>query len=133
MAGKPADAHAPAADWWPFRNQLLITVAAMKAMQFGVSHLLIGTVSTDSAHSDGSLEFVENISRLTSIQEGALIVEAPAISLRTADLIRSTKTPMSLLAWAHSCHKANMPCWNCRGCNKYFEVLQELANEPTVV
>ena len=31
MAGQPADALAPASDWWPYRNQLLITLAGMRA------------------------------------------------------------------------------------------------------
>ena len=33
-----------------------------------------------------------------------------------------------VLAWAHSCHKADVACGNCRGCNKYFEVLRELGH-----
>ncbi len=33
---------------------------------------------------------------------------------------------MSLLKLAHSCHKSNIPCGNCRGCNKYHQTLTEL-------
>lgn len=129
MAGEVADAHAPASDWWPFRNQLLITVAAMKAIQLQAKALLIGTVSTDSSHADGSQTFVNAISDLMEAQEGGLKVIAPAAKMTTVELIKSSGTPMSLLAWAHSCHKSNIPCWSCRGCNKYFEVLQALSSD----
>lgn len=112
---------APASDWWPYRNQMLITFAAMKCIGLGIQKLLIGTVLSDGTHIDGTQEFVRKIDELLSLQEGGLRLEAPAISLSTADLIRESQLPPGMLAWAHSCHKANTPCWNCRGCNKYRE------------
>lgn len=126
MAGAAPDPRAPASDWWPYRNQLLVTLVAMKAVATGVQRLWLGTVASDCTHKDGTPEFFKNISRLLSNQEGGIVVEAPAIGLRTADLIRQSDIPRSMLAWAHSCHRADVPCCNCRGCNKYFEVLQEL-------
>lgn len=121
MAGSQADSHAPASDWWPYRNQLLVTLAAMKAISFGVTHLWLGTVKSDGFHRDGSPEFMAAISQLLSLQEGGMIVEAPAIGLSTAELVRESAIPGELLAWAHSCHKAEVACGNCRGCNKYME------------
>lgn len=47
MAGQVANALAPASDWWPYRNQLLVTLAAMKAVSLGVCVLYIGTVRSD--------------------------------------------------------------------------------------
>ena len=129
MAGASADQHAPASDWWPYRNQLLATLAAMKAISLGVTHLLIGTVRSDGSHMDGTPEFVKALNRLVSMQEGAMNIEAPAIHLGTAELARLSGVPEELLAWAHSCHKANVACGNCRGCNKYFETLQELQSD----
>ena len=129
MAGTNADQHAPASDWWPYRNQLLATLAAMKAISLGVTHLLIGTVRSDGSHMDGTQEFVDALSKLVAMQEGGMTIEAPAIQLSTAELARMSGVPESLLAWAHSCHKANVPCGNCRGCNKYFETLLELQGE----
>ncbi|KRF00594.1 7-cyano-7-deazaguanine synthase [Frateuria sp. Soil773] len=126
MAGTAADPNAPASDWWPYRNQLLVTLVAMKAVATGVQRLWLGTVASDGIHKDGTPEFFENINRLLSHQEGGIVVEAPAIGLRTVDLIRQSDIPRSMLAWAHSCHKADVPCCNCRGCNKHFETLQEL-------
>lgn len=132
MAGVAADPNAPASDWWPYRNQLLVTLVAMKAVASGVRRLWLGTVISDGTHKDGTPEFFEYISRLVSYQEGGIVVEAPAIGLRTVDLIRYSGIPRSMLAWAHSCHKADVPCCNCRGCNKYFEVLQELDADVAV-
>lgn len=126
MAGAQADSHAPASDWWPYRNQMLITLAAMKAISLGVTHLWLGTVKTDNAHKDGTVGFIDAISRLMVLQEGGVVVEAPAIELSTAELVKVAGIPADLLAWAHSCHKADVPCGNCRGCNKYFEVFREV-------
>ncbi|MDZ7654290.1 MAG: 7-cyano-7-deazaguanine synthase [Burkholderiaceae bacterium] len=53
MAGRRPVALAPASEWWPYRNQLLITLAAMWAIPRGVGQLLIGTVASDGSHADG--------------------------------------------------------------------------------
>lgn len=129
MAGSTANEHAPASDWWPYRNQMLITFAVMKAISLGVQRLLIGTVRSDGLHLDGTPQFVNAISRLVSLQEGGIVVEAPAIELSTEELIAMARVPREFLAWAHSCHKANVPCGNCRGCNKYFGVLRAIDSE----
>ncbi len=126
LTGKSAVDLAPESDWWPFRNQLLITLCAMKAVEFGCSKILIGTVKSDQYHTDGTPEFVKNISQLMSIQEGGIKVEAPAINVTAVELIRNSDIPFDLLAWSHSCHKANLPCANCRGCNKHYSTLNEL-------
>ena len=42
MAGTQADPNAPASDWWPYRNQLLVTLAAMRAIGLGAGRLLLG-------------------------------------------------------------------------------------------
>lgn len=126
MAGSEADHLAPASDWWPYRNQMLVTLAAMKAISLGVTHLWLGTVKSDGFHRDGSPEFMQAISHLLSLQEGGMAVEAPAIELSTAELVRASGIPAGSLAWAHSCHKANVPCGDCRGCNKFFHVFDEV-------
>lgn len=126
MAGKASDKNAPETDWWPYRNQMLVTLIAMKAIGHDVDRLLIGTVSSDSNHKDGTLEFIRLMSNLLSFQEGNLILEAPAIEMTTVELIRKSKIPHDTLLWAHSCHTNNIPCGKCRGCNKYHNVICEL-------
>lgn len=127
MADAAPNAAAPASDWWPYRNQMLLTFAAMKCIGLGVTKLLIGTVRSDGSHIDGTPEFVHLMDQLLSMQEGGLRVEAPAIELSTAELIQQSALSADMLAWAHSCHKANTPCWNCRGCNKYRETYDEVS------
>jgi len=126
MAGTDADPNAPSSDWWPYRNQMIISLAAMKAIALGVTHLWIGTVKSDGTHLDGTQGFVSRISDLMAFQEGAMVVEAPAIELSTSELVRISDVTPGGLAWAHSCHKANIPCGSCRGCNKYFQVLDDI-------
>ncbi|MFW5406940.1 7-cyano-7-deazaguanine synthase [Pectobacterium carotovorum] len=126
LSNKNPISNAPASDWWPFRNQLLITLVAMKAISYDVDKLIIGTVKGDNIHKDGSIEFINEISHLLNLQEGMISVLAPAIDLSTTELIKTSKIPNEYLFWSHSCHKENIPCNNCRGCNKHNQVLIDL-------
>jgi len=129
LAGRPAISSAPSREWWPFRNQLIITFAAIRGISLGIDHLLFGSVKTDDFHKDGTQRFFENIDHLVSFQEGGIAVTAPAISLTTPDLIKLSGVPRSLLAWAHSCHVSDFACGQCRGCYKYQAVLLEMGYE----
>lgn len=126
MSDTPQLSIAPSPEWWPFRNQLLITLAAMKAIRLGVDVLLIGSVKTDGIHSDGTSSFYNKIDSLMHLQEGEIKVMAPAIELTTEELINLSGVPLNLLLWAHSCHVSNNPCGTCRGCIKYREVRSHL-------
>ncbi|WNO04008.1 7-cyano-7-deazaguanine synthase [Rhodoferax mekongensis] len=130
MVGRTADPLAPASEWWPFRNQMLITLGAMKAIQVGAKELLIGCLRTDGFHADGRMSFVSDMSRLLSMQEGALTVRAPAIEFSAAELIKVSGVPIDILAWAHSCHVSSHACGMCRGCRKHYETLEELGHAP---
>lgn len=116
------DAHRDSGDetspeWWPFRNQLLITLCASWAVTRGFTTVLIGTVSTDGErHSDGTGAFLEQIDRLTGLQEGSIRIEAPAVHISTPELISRPEVSDEILRWTHSCHRANLPCANCPGC-----------------
>jgi 7-cyano-7-deazaguanine synthase len=130
LANSPALSIAPVPEWWPFRNQLLVTLAAARAVACGVERLLLGTVVTDRAHADGSPLFVSALSSLMNMQEGGIVVEAPAIELSSAELVRTSDVPVGLLAWAHSCHVGNLACGRCRGCAKHFTTMRELGFDP---
>lgn len=118
MSGKACLRGAPTPEWWPYRNQLLITLAAMKVVGTGVEELMIGTVKDDDKHADGRTEFLRTMDQLLRIQEFGLHVTAPAAELSTVELIRQSRIPFDVLAWAHSCHAADLACGDCRGCGK---------------
>jgi 7-cyano-7-deazaguanine synthase len=127
LAGSAPNSNATHSDWWPYRNQLLVTLAAMKAIALKAEVLLIGTVKSDGAsHIDGTRAFVDSLNQLLVMQEGGMRLEAPAIDLSTAELVVRSKIPLSFLAWAHSCHRSDVPCGSCRGCYKYAEVFDDL-------
>ena len=130
MAHAAPNVHATTSDWWPYRNQLLLTLASMRAIARDVKLLFIGTLKSDGeSHLDGTERFVSLMNGLMEYQEGGLCISAPAINMNAVDLIRASGIPPSLLAWSHSCHKANIACGNCRGCNKYLETYAALGPE----
>lgn len=126
LLGMSADKHAPASDWWPYRNQMLITLAAMYGIKLGVNEILIGSVKSDEYHIDGSKAFIDSMNHVLSLQEGHIRLTAPAIDMTTVELILTHNIPIELLGWAYSCHKGNHACRQCRGCYKYFNVWNEL-------
>ncbi len=126
LAGQPPHELAPESEWWPFRNQLLLTVAAITAVSLRVDKLLLGTVSSDSFHADGRVDFVSAVDRLLQLQEGNLQIEAPAIAMDSATLVKECRIPFSHLGWAHSCHTNDLACGHCRGCNKHRDVMERL-------
>jgi len=122
------EANGSAAEFWPFRNQLLVTFAAGIAYRLGVERVTLGCVSTDGdRHVDGSRDFVEAIAALTRMQEGEVDVSAPACELTTQELIEAAGVPLDLLGWTHSCHTANLACGWCPGCLKRELVLADVA------
>ena len=126
LAGRaPLDA-APVPEWWPFRNQFLLTVAGMRAVAVGVRHLVAGSVSTDQAHRDGTAAFYADADRLFATQEGGVRVSAPAIAMTTAALVQQAGAPRDFMSWAHSCHTGTYACGTCRGCWKQATVEMEL-------
>ncbi|MBS1774355.1 MAG: 7-cyano-7-deazaguanine synthase [Bacteroidetes bacterium] len=116
----------PMLEWWPYRNQFLVTIACMKIIKLGINELIIGSIKSDGNHVDGTKEFYIELNRLVSMQEGNLQIRTPAIELTSVELIKKTKIPDSILFWAHSCHTSNTPCGECNGCKKYMYTMQQL-------
>lgn len=126
LASKPPHDAAPASEWWPFRNQFLVTIAAMRSIALGVDHLILGSVNSDAFHIDGTREFYERIDSLLAMQEGHIRVEVPAIHVTSVELVRMSGITPALLGWTHSCHKGQYSCGFCRGCGKRRLVLSQL-------
>lgn len=117
---------APTEEWWPYRNQLIITLAAMRAVQTDISELVLGAVRDDSDHVDGRVEFFESMDEVVCSQEGSLRIRTPAIDFTSAELVRRSGIPKSLFDWSHSCHRSNFACSCCTGCRKYQRVKKEV-------
>jgi 7-cyano-7-deazaguanine synthase len=126
MAGTPPSSIAPVTEWWPFRNQLLITMGAALAVKEGLDAVVIGTVANDQSHADGRMEFFQGLKELLRMQEGQILLEAPSIEETTVQFCRRTAVPHSVLGWAHSCHVSSFACGLCRGCCKHRESMREL-------
>ncbi|NEW97172.1 7-cyano-7-deazaguanine synthase [Rhodopseudomonas sp. BR0G17] len=121
LAGTPVSGLARAEEWWPYRNQMLITLAGMRFLSEGLREIVIGAVSTD-VHSDGRSPFLRGISRLMSLQEGQVAVLAPARRLSPERLLDVSEFPADLLGLTFSCHTMEFPCGTCRGCIKHAEL-----------
>jgi len=126
MAGNDALDVAPVPEWWPFRNQLLLTFAAARGIVLGITELMTGSVSSDGTHADGRSDFYDAIDRVTTLQEGGIRISAPALDMTTTELVRRSGVPRDILAWAHSCHTGNLACGQCRGCVKHYQVTKEI-------
>lgn len=129
MSSQSVSPYSQHSEFWPYRNQYLITLAAMVAIQSECKEIIIGTVSTDTMHKDGSSDFIQTLGDLLSIQEGCMQLTAPASSMTTLQLIKKSNIPMKTLAWSHSCYLANLACGGCNGCYKHSEIMNDLGIE----
>ncbi|RJF97151.1 7-cyano-7-deazaguanine synthase [Noviherbaspirillum saxi] len=129
LSGTNALQLAPSSEWWPFRNQMLITLAVMKGASLNISELMLGTVKSDGHHADGTEAFISAADTLVALQEGGIRITAPAIQMSTAALVQASGIPREVLAYAHSCHTANYACGTCRGCIKHRNTYRELGDE----
>jgi len=125
LAGLPA-LNPQLPEIWPFRNQLLITLAAGAYHELTPLIIQIGTVASDRVHSDGRKQFFSRINKLLAYQSDSR-AEAPAIDLTSLQLLRASKLPTELLAWTFSCHRGDLACGLCRGCTKHYETVAALS------
>lgn len=128
LAGKASSELGRAEEWWPYRNQMLITLAGMRFISEGLKEIMIGAVRTD-VHADGKAPFLRSIDRLMSLQEGGVAVSAPARALHPYELLRRSEFPRSLLGLTFSCHVMEFPCGFCRGCTKHLETIAHMKRE----
>lgn len=126
MAGSGQLDCAPSSEWWPFRNQLLITFAAARLIKFGMNRLLVGSVKTDGDYADGRPEFYRAINNIVYNQEGGIHIDAPALDMSSDELIRMSGIGLDLLSWAHSCTHGNYACGRCRSCLKHMAVMKRI-------
>jgi 7-cyano-7-deazaguanine synthase len=122
--GRPKGQTEAISIWWPFRNQLLVTLAAIATTELGASEIQIGLVKGD-IYKDCTAEFVRCMNRLLSAQERKIKLNAPARHLTTLSLLKNSSIPYDLLGITISCHVGNVPCGQCAGCSKSARVKRE--------
>jgi 7-cyano-7-deazaguanine synthase len=126
LSGSKTDELAPVPEWWPYRNQLLVTLAGGWGIGRGISEILVGSISGDNSHIDGTAPFYEALDHAMALQEGSIHVRAPAIEMSSAELIAASGISDEVLGWTHSCHSASVACGSCPGCSKRRSVLESL-------
>jgi 7-cyano-7-deazaguanine synthase len=122
LTNKKPISMAPVSEWWPYRNQLIITLASMKAINYHIEKLIVGAVITDKKHKDGTKDFFKKLNAVISYQEGSIKIVTPAIEMTSYELIQKSNLPDSILGWTHSCHVSNYPCGRCNGCSKHIDL-----------
>lgn len=127
LAGRPPSELGAAPEWWPYRNQFLVTLAAMRFIADGLTEIFVGTVMGDDVHADGRPAFVAALDQLIALQEGAVRVSAPAMTMTSEQLLERAPNMAELIPWTFSCHVTDFPCGQCRGCTKHRLVLQAIA------
>ncbi len=120
MAGRPPAPDAAAIEFWPYRNQMLVTLAAMMLAPEGLTEIMVGAVATDR-HADGKAPFFRALDRVMSLQNGGVRVTAPARHLSTPSLLRKSAFPYDLIGLTFSCHVNEFACGQCGGCLKHRE------------
>lgn len=118
-------AAAPTAEWFPYRNQFLITVAAAYAVTRDFGCVAVGLTHGDGdRHADGTTDFIGAIDRTVSMQEGGVHVSAPAHRTAPEDLVRNSSLPEHVLRRTHSCHTGHLACGQCPGCARRRTILE---------
>lgn len=118
LAGLEPIPQASIPEFWPYRNQLLVTLAAMKFAGQSDLVITIGTAKGDASHRDGTVEFVERMDRVLAMQEGGTRLIAPVATIDSIDFLIQSRIDPDLLDMTFSCFEAEYPCGRCRGCIK---------------
>ena len=129
LSGEPQIPVAPVPEWWPYRNQLLVTLAAAYCVRRSVNEILVGSVAADGLHADGRMEFYKLLSEVVAYQEGHIRISSPAIELSTLQLVEKAAIPWNILVLAHSCYTSDFACGMCGGCAKYIATRNQLSVE----
>ena len=110
--------------WWPYRNQLLLTLAAVCTTERRVGEIYIGLVKGD-IYKDCTPDFIKKVNSLFATQERPVTVTAPARKMTTLELLKKSKIPYNFLGITISCHLSDIPCGQCAGCRKSYQVKKE--------
>ena len=118
-----------ASERWPYRNQLLVTLAAAWAQPREERLLLVGSVrEDDDFRPDASHLFFRRLDQLLRVQPGALRLSVPALGMSLAELVGVSGIGPELLDITYTCEVGTIPCGRCRGCRTRDALLTPNAN-----
>jgi 7-cyano-7-deazaguanine synthase len=123
MAGGPS-LNPEAPEFWPYRNQMLVTLAAMAYADQQPDSIILGSVAGDEIHPDGTDEFRAAMDALLHAQSRTKL-ETPGVGSTSEELVKRTSVPINLLGWTFSCHTGEWACGTCRGCIKHEQVMAQ--------
>lgn len=109
-------------EFWPYRNQLLITLAAAWAANHGHQEVMLGTVADDT-HLDCAPTFIDGLNDLLRTQEPAIHLTAPARDLTGSELLTHSPIDAGLIGWTHSCNRSPLACGACPSCGRRAALL----------
>jgi 7-cyano-7-deazaguanine synthase len=130
MAGGAPVSGSQAPEFWPYRNQMLVTLTSMRLQPQGLREIWVGAVRGDR-HADGKAPFFRALDKAMRIQEGRVRVRAPAQRLSPDELLRRSKFPRELIGLTFSCHVHEFACGQCNGCLKHADVLDAVFPDLT--
>jgi len=113
-------------EYWPFRNQFLISIAAMEAVKRSADVIIIGIASGDAHFADGSIDFVRIASTLVATQHPQITVKAPLLEECNNSALLLHAVPPYFLRRTHSCNRSAQPCWDCPSCVRAAKILGQL-------
>ena len=127
LAGHPQLEGAPTPEWFPFRNQHLVTIAAAHALKHNLGAVVLGLVNGDGdRHSDSTPEFVFMADALVRHQEREVRVLAPHIDVQPHELLARSGLGEDAIDQTYSCYLSGSACGQCPGCTRRTEVLERL-------
>jgi 7-cyano-7-deazaguanine synthase len=125
LVGSAQPELSPTEEWFPYRNQFLVTIAAAKAIKMNIRTVMLGVVGGDGArHVDGSSVFVAVLDSLVAMQEGGVHVQAPHLGQTPQALLAESSLPSQVLLRTYSCHTGNLACGQCPGCLRRYDLLR---------
>jgi 7-cyano-7-deazaguanine synthase len=114
--------------YYPSRNLLLLTLAAMFAYKNDISLILIGLISdTINILPDCSPEFINQVQKILQIEYPKIIISAPYISRSKIDIVEEAIEFGLEPGNTFCCNRlADHHCWSCPSCIDRRRVLETL-------
>jgi 7-cyano-7-deazaguanine synthase len=116
--------------YYPSRNLLLLTLAAICAYQSNISLILIGLVSdTANVFPDCSSEFINHTDALLKLEYPNLQIDAPFITRSKIDIVKET-IPFGFNPETTFCCNRfpDHHCWSCPSCLDRYKILNSVKN-----